>query len=673
MREGKLRPERRRQDMRGAPLPATFRVSKTNPLMQVNDTNFRCCDQPCMSQLPEPLSQPHPIPEPRQIPYPGTIRLRVDATDVLRRIFSVCETIPVSETGLITLLLPKWLPGYHAPQAPIELLAGLDFTAAGERLHWNRHPTEVYAFRVSVPQGATAIEARFQFLSPTESQQGRVVVTPDMLNLQWNTVVLYPAGHFARCIKVEPSLTLPEGWELACALDIASTEAATTHFAPTALDVLVDSPVMAGRHCRRIALDEEDQVTLHLFAPTPDLIEPEPSQIQPHARVVEQADLLFGTRPFERFEVLMALSDEIGSIGVEHQRSCEIATIPGYFKEWEASFPRRDSFPHEYVHGWNGKYRRGADSWSPCFYQPIRNSLMWVYEGQTQYWDRVLCARSGLWSKEQALAALADIAATHDRQAGARWRPMSDTTKDPIIAARAPLPWPSWQRNEDYYTEGALIWLDVDTRIREISGDTCSLDDFARTFFSAQKEGEWTTSTYKFDDVVRCLAEIAPFDWATFFIDKLENKSGYAPLDGIARGGYRLVCRDVPSGLWSAREALSGTTSFLFSLGLSVSSDGQVQEVVWESPAFEAALTAGTKIVGVNGRVFSVDELRRGIEFAAKGDRLRLLVEAGKHQRSVEIRYDGGHRYPYLEPRPDARHRLDEILAPRSSPAKQLG
>jgi predicted metalloprotease with PDZ domain len=619
-----------------------------------------------MSNLPQPLSQPLPIPEPQDADYPGTIDLHVDATDVLRRIFSVHETIPVAHGGVLTLLLPKWLPGYHAPQAQIELLAGLDFRAAGKRLHWSRHPTEVYAFHVDVPNGVREIEARFQFLSPTQSAQGRVIVTPDLLNLQWNSVVLYPAGLFSRGIRVHPRLTLPDDWDLACALEIESSEGPVTTFAEVGLDDLVDSPVMAGRYVRKIALDEDNKVTLNVFADTPDLLEATPEMIAPHKAVVEEADLLFGPRPFEHFDVLLALSDEIGSIGVEHHRSCEIASIPGYFKEWEASFPRRDSFPHEYVHGWNGKYRRGADSWAPCFYQPIRNSLMWVYEGQTQYWDRVLSSRSGLWGPEHTLAALADIAATHDMQAGSRWRPMSDTTKDPIIAARASLPWPSWQRSEDYYTEGALVWLDVDTLIRELSGDTRSLDDFARAFFGWRDEmEEGVTNTYKFDDLVRTLNGIAAYDWSSYFIDKLHNTTGHAPLDGITRGGYRLVYRDEPSAMWTAKEKLTGNTSFLFSLGLSVAADGTVQEVLWDSAAFEAAVTVGATLVGVNELAFTPDELRRAIGCAAEGEPVRLIVQTGKHQRAVQLPCPAGHRYPHLEPVPGMRHRLDEILAPK--------
>lgn len=620
-----------------------------------------------MTELPQPLSQPLSIPEPDDIDYCGVLNLHVDATDVLRRVFRVHEIIPVAQSGILTLLLPKWLPGYHAPQAPIELLAGLEFEALGKRLHWSRHPTEVYAFHVNVPEGTEQIEARFQFLSPTESSQGRVVVGRDVLNLEWNCVVLYPAGHFARRIAVATSLTLPDEWQLASALPVQSREGATTRFEQIQLDELIDSPVMAGRHYRRVDLDDGN-VALNIFADASHQLEASEEMLVPHREVVRQADLLFGHRPFDRFEVLLALSDDIGSIGVEHHRSCEIASVPNYFSDWDKTYPRRDSFPHEYIHGWNGKHRRGADSWAPCFYQPIRNSLMWVYEGQTQYWDRVLTTRSGLWTQEQTLGALADIAATHDMQAGSRWRPMADTTKDPIIAARSPLPWPSWQRSEDYYTEGALVWLDVDTRLREMSGDERSLDDFARTFFEAQAPADGVTRTYLFDDVVRTLSDIADYDWAGFFIDKLQNTRGEAPLAGIERGGYSLVYRDTPTSFWRAKEKLTGTTSFIFSLGLTVSSDGKVGEVRWESPAYDAKITKGMTLIGVGGLSFSAKELSRAIQAAGEGELIHLLVQDGRHQRQVAIECPGGHRYPHLEPIAGARLRLDDILAPKHGP-----
>lgn len=255
---------------------------------------------------------------------------------------------------------------------PIDLFAGLTITAAGRDLAWTRYPVTVNAFYVDVPEGVGEMEAAFQFLSPTDSSQGRVIATPEMLALQWNTVVLYPAGSFARRITVEASLTLPEGWQLACALDQESTEGDTTRFKPTPLDVLVDSPVFAGRRFRRIALDDVDGVRLNLVAERPELLDATPDQIAPHRELVAQCDRLFGVRHFDHYEMLLALSDEMTGIGIEHHRSFDAVSIPDCFTQWDTTFARRDTVPHEYVHSWNGKHRKGADSWSPCF-EPARS------------------------------------------------------------------------------------------------------------------------------------------------------------------------------------------------------------------------------------------------------------------------------------------------------------
>jgi predicted metalloprotease with PDZ domain len=616
-----------------------------------------------MTNLPQPLPEEAKIASPEDVEYPGLIRLFVDATDVERRIFQVHEVIPVQGPGSMTLFYPKWLPGYHAPQAQIELFAGLEITAGRRRLRWKRHATEVYAFFVDVPEGVHEIEARFQFLSPTDPSQGRVLVSPDLLCLQWNTVVLYPAGHFSRRIQVEATLKLPADWLLGCALDAEKSGGSTAKFTPASLDVLVDSPVFAGRHFRRLDLD--DQVRLVIVADQPAFLNATTEQTRRHCALVKEADALFGSRHFDRYTILLALTEDVGRIGVEHQRSCETVTLPGYSTEWDATFSRRDSIPHEYTHSWNGKFRRGADSWSPSFERPIRNSLMWVYEGLTQYLGRVLCARSGLWTAEQTRGALAQNAATHDIQAGRNWRSLSDTTRDPIIAARRALPWPSWQRSEDYYSEGSLVWLDVDTRIREMSGDTRSLDDFAKAFFGSENHSG-ITQTYVIGDLVRTLNGLVAFDWETFLTDKLEEKEPGAPLDGLERGGYRLVYRESPSTFWENGEAVSGEINMICSLGLKVSAQGALTDVVWESPAFKAGLTIGCQILGINGQSYSHDELKRATAQAAEGKPIGLLVKRGKRLANVCIDYLGGLRYPHLERVKDSPARLDEILAPRS-------
>ncbi|MDB5574798.1 MAG: peptidase [Tardiphaga sp.] len=604
---------------------------------------------------------PARIPDPQDRPYPGIVKLHVDATDVTRCIFQVRQTIPVAKTGAMTLLYPKWIPGFHSPAAAIELLAGVEIRAGEHRLNWQRHPVEVHAFECVVPEGAAALDIRFQFLSPTSGSQGTICMTPAMLAARWGAMVLYPAGYFSRQIQVAASIDLPEGWQSASALAIASAEGTRTIYRPVSLDVLVDSPVLAGDSLRRVRLD--DQVHLNLVADRSDSLELTEQQIEAHRAVIREADALFGSRHFDRYEFLVAVSDEIGGGGVEHQRSCEIVVPANYFTAWDSNAPKRDVFAHEYVHSWNGKFRRGADSWTPSFERPIRNSLMWVYEGQTQYWGEVLAARSGLWKPQQALDTLAATAAIYDNRPGGRWRTLSDTTRDPILAGRQPLPWASWQRSEDYYSEGQLLWLAVDTLIRKQSDDRRSLDDFAKRFFG-NEDGRTTTSIYEFADVVDVLASVQDYDWAAFLTERLESRTVGAPLEGLQHGGYRLVYRGVKNDFAIATEAVSGIDNFRFSIGMAVSSDGTLQEVIWDGPAFQAGLVAGAKLLAVNDRAYDADSLRRAVTNAQQTGEIQLTVQRGKRLSTLVIKYAGGHRYPHLEPIEGARRRLDEILAP---------
>lgn len=598
------------------------------------------------------------VPAPIDADYVGALELRVDATDRWRGILRVREIIPVSAGGELVLLYPKWLPGFHAPVAPIELLAGLSFSAGGETLEWRRHPTMVHAFAVAVPDGVRAIEAAFQFLSPTDAAQGRVISAPDLLCLPWHTTVLYPAGHSAGHIAVDARLTLPAGWSAACAVPIKHVDAYELTFNRCSLDTLIDSPVLAARHLRTYALDGD--VTLRVAAEEPHLLAADAAQIDAHAAVVAEALLLFGSRSYDRFEMLLALSDTLSTAGIEHHRSFEAVSVPGYFAEWDKHVTRRDTIPHEFIHSWNGKHRRGVDSCTASFDRPIQNSLLWVYEGQTQYWTNVLCARSGLWSVEQTLGALALDAARYEARPGSRWRPLIDTTRDPIIAARSPLPWPSWQRSEDYYSEGALLWLEVDTRLRELSGDTCSLDDFARRFFGGA-EGDWSTRPYQLDDVVHELEVLAPFDWRGFLLQALEETRAGTLLGGLARGGYRLDYAGAPNAYQRCQEAETGIADLTHTIGLTVAHDGRIADVLWQGAAFDAGLTIGTTIVAVAGRSFSVERLRACL--AAEAD-LELLVRRGATVRAVTL-CAAQPRYPTLVRLTDQPDRLGEILRPR--------
>ncbi|HET7923921.1 MAG TPA: hypothetical protein VFL30_03435, partial [Rhodanobacteraceae bacterium] len=532
---------------------------------------------------PRGVPLPAPIAQPLDVAYPGVITLDVDASDVSRGIFRVRERVPVARPGPMTLLYPEWLPGKHAPRGAINLLSGIEIRAGDEALAWRRDPVNVYAFHVDVPTGTRSLELAFQFVSPTQTSQGRVVATREMLNLQWEAVLLYPAGYYSSRIRVVPSVKLPGGWRFAAALDGAATSGDTTRFAETDLETLVDSPLFAGEHFRLIELDRgaARPTRLNLFADRPDELAATTEQIEPHRNLVQQAYRLFGSQHFDRYDFLLALTDRMGGIGLEHHRSTEIAVDGAYFTDWSLATSERDVLPHELVHSWNGKFRRPADLWTPSFDTPMRGSLLWVYEGLTQYYGFVLAARSGLWSQQDARAALAMTAATYQHRIGREWRSVADTTNDPILSARRPAPWRTWLRNEDYYSEGLLVWLDADTLIRERTGGRRSLDDFARAFFGIG-DGSWTPVTYTLDDVVAALNDVLENDWAAFFGERIYEAGAEPPLDGLARGGYRLVFKDERSEFQRESESYGHNADLSYSLGLLFGENGNVTGVQWD-------------------------------------------------------------------------------------------
>ena len=620
---------------------------------------------PAGNSAPQPVPFVDTIPAAQDKPYPGVIRLDVDATDTERGIFLVKETIPVAKTGDVALLFPKWLPGNHAPRGEIEKLAGLVVRANGRVLPWTRDPVDAHAFHVDVPAGAKALDVEFQFLSATKADQGRIVATPTMISLQPNSVSLYPAGYYTRQIPVQMNVKFPAGWTAAGAIPSRVTQGAggaTYAYQQANYEVLVDSPILAGRYGKTWALSP--RVNLNVFADDPKELAATPEQIAAHQRLVDQSVKLFGAQHYDKYEFLLSITDQLGSIGLEHHRSSENGVNPGYFIDWENSVTRRNLLPHEFTHSWDGKFRRGADLWTPDFRTPMRDSLLWVYEGQTQFWGYVLQARSGIVSKQDTLDAYAGILASYDASKGRQWRPLIDTTNDPIISARRPKGWSSWQRSEDYYNEGLMVWMEVDAMLRQKSGGTKSIDDFARAFFGL-KDGDYGEVTYTFADVAATLNGIVPYDWAGFLTQRLTETGKPAPIGGFAANGYKLVYTDAPTGYFTKGEKTRGTDTS-YSLGLVVNKDAAVTSTIWGSPAFDAKIDVGSTIVGVGGEAYTGDRLKAAI-VAAKGSKepIRLLVKNGDRLRDVAIDYHGGPRYPRLEKVGAGDGGLDRLLAPR--------
>jgi predicted metalloprotease with PDZ domain len=611
---------------------------------------------------------PAAMPTPQDTAYPGgVIVLNVDATDTQRGIFRITETVPVAGAGPITLLYPQWLPGNHGPRGPVNQLAGLQVTGNGQRIAWRRDTVNVYAFHIDVPAGVSALELSYQFVSPTAGNQGRLVMTREMLSLQWNAMVLYPAGYYASRIRYRPSATFPAGWTNYTALDGAAQDGATTHWAETPLDILVDSPLIAGRYARQIDLDPGGPVPVRLsmVADRPDQLNATPEQIRAHRSLVTQAYHLFGAHHYDHYDFLFSISDHMGGIGLEHHRSSEDGVGGDYFTDYASSASDRDLLPHEYTHSWNGKYRRGADLWTPNYDVPMQDSLLWVYEGQTQYWGYVLASRSGLWTRQQALDALALTAAQYDARVGRAWRNVQDTTNDPIASQRRPQPWRSWQRSEDYYSEGQLIWLDADTLIRERTNGARSLDNFARGFFG-MNNGAFNENTYTFEDVVAALNAVMPYDWAHFLRERLDAVGGHAPLDGITRGGYRLVFTAERSEYQRQAESHNKNADFTYSIGLSLGEGGVITGVQWDGAAFNQGMAVGASIISVNGDAYSAEVLRRAITAAKDNhDPIQLVVKNGDQYRVIDLDYHDGLRYPHLERVRGTPDRLGAIFTAR--------
>ncbi|MFA4894432.1 M61 family metallopeptidase [Brevundimonas sp.] len=622
--------------------------------------------------LPAPTSLPRalpPIPAPQDRDYPGVIGIQADLTDLDHKVIRVRQTVPVS-AGHLVLQYPKFIPGNHADTGPIQLISGLTVTGDGQRIEWLRDTVDPHAFHLDIPAGVSEIQVAFEWLTQPDNATWRVVMTPEMVNLQWEKALLYPAGYSHDRITFAPSVKLPEGWNYGVALTTTGREGDVATFAPLSLEHLADSPMFAGLHYRRIDLDPggRSPVNLHLVGDTAASLAAPDARIEEYRSLVDQADRLFGARHFDHYEFLLGLTSKMGGIGLEHHRSSENTASPTFFTaSTTPDYGARTLLPHEFTHSWNGKFRRPSDEYVPNFNVPTQNSLMWVYEGQTEYWGDVLGARSGLVSKDEAIANLAEIAGFYDQQPGREWRALQDVTNHNLLGYRTSNPWPSWMRGTgDYYREALLIWLDADTLIREATGERKSLDDFAKGFFGVD-DGVWEAKPYTFDDVVAALNAVHPHDWATFLRARLDavGPDAKAPLDGLARAGWRLTYVDALTPV-EKRIQSGWATDFQYSLGFSLNAANRITGVRWGGPAFEQGLGAGWDLVAVGDRTASAEALRDAVT-AAKGgsDPIILVVKRGDEFRTLSFAYHDGLRYPRLERVEGTRDRLADIFAPR--------
>jgi predicted metalloprotease with PDZ domain len=589
------------------------------------------------------------------------VRVAVDASEASRQILHTHLVIPV-QAGPLDLVYPKWIPGEHGPTGPIAGMAGLRITARGQSVPWRRDAEEMFTFHVEVPAGATELEVRFDFTSAVGGNfSASGSASAQLAVVSWNQVVLYPRGARPRELTMAPTLVVPAGWKLGTALPVARSSASRIDFAPVPLETLVDSPVLLGQNLRTVELGGPHQ--LHVAADGAEAIGFGDDVAGRYRRLVSEANALFGAHHYRGYHFLLSLSEHVAHFGLEHHESSDNRQRERVFLDEALRVTGAGLLPHEYVHSWNGKFRRPAGLATPDYQTPMKGALLWIYEGLTTYLGEVLTARSGLRSVEQEREAIALTAATLDVAPGRTWRPLADTAVAAQILYGGPSEWRSWRRGVDFYPESQLIWLEADALIRSKSGGQRSLDDFCRAFHG-KTPGPPAVEPYTLDDVVAALNAVAAHDWRQFFATRIDVPAAHAPLGGLEAAGWRLVYRDTPTGFHKQVEQASKTINLSWSLGLLLKDDGAVLDAIPGMPAAKAGVAPGTKLVAVNGRRFNADIVRDAVKATKQGG-MELIVESGDYFRTYKVSYRGGARYPALERIAGKTDLLGEILKGR--------
>jgi predicted metalloprotease with PDZ domain len=605
--------------------------------------------------------------------FSQTIRLHVDLSDAPRNIYHAHLQVPV-HSGEESLVFPKWIPGNHRPSGPIGALTGVRIEAAGHDLDWERDAIEMYEFHVNVPSGVHQIDVSLDAITAQDSAGGGgPAASSNLLDLNWNTVVLYPRGTRSDDVTFAASITLPAGWKFGTALPIARQAGSEVEFEPVSLTRLVDSPLIAGIHYKQVSLSKADESPSHVMDMVADNdtdLAMTPQDLAAYKKLVAETGALFGARHYRQYHFLLTLSDQVGGHGLEHHESNDSVVGERMFLDPDVRLLYADLLPHEFSHSWNGKYRRPQGLATPNYQEPMIADLLWVYEGLTQYLGTLLAERSGIWTVEQYHEALAETAAALDHRAGRTWRPLADTARSVQTLRMLGPQWQSWRRGLDYYPEGQLIWLEVDAIIREQTHGQRSLDDFCKKFHGGENSPP-KVLPYTFDQLVQDLNEVAPYDWAKLLRERVAATSTHAPLGGIERDGWRVVYNDKPNLFISAEEKLSKPlkySDFSYSLGFVILENGKLADVLVSSPAYKSGLGAGMTVLAVNGRKWSPELMHAALKMARHDTRpIELVVENAEFFKTFAIDYHDGDRNPHLERIPDKPDTLGQVLRPLSN------
>ena len=597
----------------------------------------------------------------------GTINLTVDATHAPEKMLHTRMVMPV-KPGPLTLYYPKWIPGEHTPAGPEGNVAGLTFSANGKTLPWRRDLLDAFTFHLDVPSGVERLDVAFDYIEPSSGAfSGGGSATDKLVIVSWNQNVLYPAGIPAENITFKPTLRLPLTWKFGTPLPVENAASGEVTFKPVSLDRLVDSPVIAGEYYRAVDVTPPNEPIHHeidLVADSAEALEMSPEAQKDFTNMVAETGKLFGARHYRDYHFLLTLSDHVAHFGLEHNECDDSRTGERSLLTPEGRREVAGLLGHEFVHSWNGKFRRPADLSTPDFEAPMKTDLLWVYEGLTSYLGPLLAARSGMWTPEQYREDLATTAADMGPgRPGRTWRPLQDTADAIAGQSFGRGGWISWRRSADYYPEGDLLWLEVATLIHDQTHGQKSFEDFCRAFYGGPNQGP-EVKPYTFDDLVRALQAVAPYDWAGFFHDRLTSISAEAPVGGIEAGGWKVDYTDKPPESRGGGR-FGGGVNAIYSLGLRIGADGTVQDSLIGGPAYLAGISPGMRVVALNDRAYKPELLHDAMKAGTKNDQpIRFLVVNDDYYKTCLVNYHGGERYPHLvrvEGKPDL---LDDIVKP---------
>lgn len=606
---------------------------------------------------------------------PNLIRVKVDATDAPRKLIHVQLNIPAAP-GPVTLLYPQWIPGEHGPTGPIADVVNLKVSSRGRTIGWKRDGTNLFAFHMVQPPGSAALDVSFDFISPVGAGgfSAGSSMTTQLAVLSWNQYVLYPEGAAADQLRYQATLRLPRGWQYGTALPVQHESSDGIEFQPVSLTTLVDSPVSAGAHYKTIEFGVFDGIPhyMHIAADSDRALEVSPELVKQFQRLIAEAGALFGTRHYRGYHFLLTLSDQVASFGLEHHESSDDRLDERTLTDDGLRRYHAELLPHEFVHSWNGKYRRPAGLATKNYNQPMQGDLLWVYEGLTEYLGAVLALRSGMETPELFRDRLAVLAAHLEHESGRAWRPLSDTSISGQILYGARGDYAALRRGTDFYGEGQLVWLEVDTLIRRLSRGAKSIDDFCRVFFGpgAEPQAGPSVSPYTLDDLIGALNAVQPNNWTAFFRRRVDTVRPRAAVQGLENAGWRVTYDDHRSDYWGAEEEHNKATDLTLSLGLLVKSEGAVDDVEIGGPAQKGGIAPGVKITSVNGRRFSSSALREAVQKSAgNGDLIEIVAKDGEYSSTYWIDYHGGEKYPHLDRQIGKNDLLRAIGQPRADGA----